>query len=255
MVSTRQSHGNYTAITWQSHGNRTAVAQQSRGDHVVITRPSSRSFQAPRVRAAARAVAEVEHQQEGQPSGSSPYFPPTGLQRKPAMVEFFAGEAGVSAEFANVGYDVTVHERDASIIRYGQKLPKEQVKVWVEDFIQLDWERQLLGHEYDFAWCGNDCRTFGPLGCTEHGRRKDNSRGSTAAAFDANKDLERTCQLILRKCFTPSGTRTWFTFAIENPSGKMKTMDCVRQLIEHNEHDDRYRGRAVRATVVQVRSE
>ena len=152
---------------------------------------------------------------------------------QPISAEFFAGEAGLSSELSNLGWECIVHEREVDKPRWGDKLRREDAIFWTEDFIELDESTQLLNSkkDYTFAWFANPCTTFGPLGCAKHGWGADGSKGTTAEAHAANLDLERTCTVIYKKSFSASGNRNFFTFAIENPTGKLVTMECMKKLL------------------------
>ena len=62
------------------------------------------------------------------------------LALQPVIAEFFAGEAGISAEFSNLGWKPIVHERMVNVPKWdgaNDKLKKDAVIHWKEDFINV----------------------------------------------------------------------------------------------------------------------
>ena len=51
-------------------------------------------------------------------------------------------------------------------------------------------------------------------------------------SYFARQDLDRTCEIIRKHSFSQMGNRTSYTFAIENPCGKLQSMPCIVKLID-----------------------
>ena len=100
----------------------------------------------------------------------------------------------------------------------------------------LQLTREQLTEEMDFGWFANDCRTWGAFRWRFRDfKRKDLEHkfyATTALAEEANRDADRTSEIIRDKSFTEFDNRTDFTFAIENPSGELKNYPAMKALIE-----------------------
>ena len=85
------------------------------------------------------------------------------LAKQPVIVEFFAGEAGMSAEFFNLGWSCIVHEREIDAPWWGPKLPENKVKFWRENLINVSRIRnQLLACLQTKAFCLITSRSAAP---------------------------------------------------------------------------------------------
>ena len=148
------------------------------------------------------------------------------LAYKPTVVEFVAGEAGMSAQFANLGWSNIINEVKKELVGWGPMLRETEATFWEGKFLELGWNMLMkaqvrptvslsipilggthnalhTGWSYaqiDFAWFGLVCTTWCGLG-NRWGHRDARGNAKTPEAHEADKDATRAAEFIVAKSF------------------------------------------------------
>ena len=90
-------------------------------------------------------------------------------EKTPTIVEFYAGEAGVSKEFYKLGWKVIINEINPDKIKWDAAIgfdeDNHEVQFLETPFIDIRYTTLDTIDNLAFAWFGFDCRTYCKLAC------------------------------------------------------------------------------------------